>query len=238
MTGFIYKSIQTKMTVAEKLANRRKEAGLTLEQINRQTGIPLKYLAALEDGDYDKLPGEIYKKLWLKKLAKCLGLDIQEIIKSSENENKLQLNFTDLNPRIKFKSRKKILFLNPKFARNLLIGAIIIILFSYLAWEIKKTVTPPLLKINEPQNYLTTTSNKIIISGQTESEASLWINNQLILASPAGDFKQEVELSPGLNTFQITAKRKNSQENRLTITVIKTDAPNNTQTLEKNSKIS
>lgn len=221
MTGFIYKQINGQKTVAEELKSKRQELGFNLEKISTSINIPIKYLYALENGEYDKLPGEVYAKLWLKKYCQILKLNISEIIKKFQKENKLQLSFSDYHSKKSFKSQKLVINFTPKIFRNLLVGTAVLVFLVYLGLEVKKIIEPPYLQISEPGNYIATTDNKVTIIGKTEPEVSLWINNQLVLANPEGNFQQDVELLPGLNTFEISAKKKHSQKNIVTLSVIK-----------------
>lgn len=224
MTGFIYKQIHSQKTVAEKLKEKRLQLGLPLENISRLTNISLKYLQAIDQGEFDKIPGEIYLKQWLKKYALILNLNVKEILSDWQKEFKLQLSFNDYQKNIKFKQKRFFFQLTPKVVRNLLISLAIGTFIFYLGWEVKKIIEPPAVVIYEPRNFSVTPENKIIIKGKTDPEVSLWINNQLVLATSKGDFQQEVELLPGLNTFQISAKRKNSQKNNIILSIIKTVA--------------
>jgi len=223
MTSFIYKQIRTQKSVAERLKEKRLNLNLSIEKISQLINISTKYLSALENGEYDKIPGEIYLKQWLKKYALLLELDPQELLRNYQKETKLQLNFSDYQGKTIFKPKKVLFYFTPKTFRNLIVGLIIFIFLFYLGWEVKKIIEPPILQIKEPKNFTVTTNNKIIIKGQSEPEVSLWINNQLVLASPYGDFQKEVELLPGLNTFQISAKKKYSQKNTIILSIIKTN---------------
>jgi len=220
MTSFIYKQIKNQSTVAERLKSKRLALGYKLEKISKTLSIEIKYLQALESGDFHKLPGDIYVRQWLKIYGQLLDLSVSELIKDYQQENKLQLSFTDYR-KTGFKLKKHFFSLPPRFVRNSLIGLVVVVLIIYLGWEVKKIIEPPPLAILEPINNSTTVNNKITIKGQTKPEVIIWINNQQVLTNSDGLFEQEVELISGLNTFQISAKKKNSQKNNVTLSIIK-----------------
>ena len=66
MANFRQKKITRSKTLADKLKQARLEQAKTLEQASLATKIQVKYLEVLEEGDYQKLPGNIYSKAWLK----------------------------------------------------------------------------------------------------------------------------------------------------------------------------
>lgn len=62
------------------LRAERERYGMSLPQVAERIRIRQVYLAALEQGDYDKLPGRIYITGFLRSYAEFLGLDPQVVI--------------------------------------------------------------------------------------------------------------------------------------------------------------
>lgn len=73
--------IETKGNIGEQLRKQRKAKGISLVEVSEHTKIGKKYLEALENGEYDVLPGETYIRGFLKAYAKYLDLDDDEIIR-------------------------------------------------------------------------------------------------------------------------------------------------------------
>lgn len=67
--------------IGRQLRAKRDELGLTLEQIQAETKIRRRYLEALETGNEDLIPGEVYVKGFLRFYANFLGLDGQALVK-------------------------------------------------------------------------------------------------------------------------------------------------------------
>ncbi|NLW56755.1 MAG: helix-turn-helix domain-containing protein [Firmicutes bacterium] len=59
----------------------REAKGLSLEEIRMITKIRVQQLKALEEGEFDRLPGEVYVKGFLVNYARAVGLDGEEILK-------------------------------------------------------------------------------------------------------------------------------------------------------------
>ncbi len=66
--------------VGDKLRQAREAKGMSLEHAAESTKIRAKYLAALEDEEYDVIPGKVYVKGFLKNYANFLGLDSEELM--------------------------------------------------------------------------------------------------------------------------------------------------------------
>jgi len=61
------------------LRDNRMSRDIALEDVSESTGISTAVLQALENGDREKLPAEVYIKAFYKKYAEYLGLDPEEI---------------------------------------------------------------------------------------------------------------------------------------------------------------
>lgn len=67
----------------KRIKEKRKELGYSLEQISDNTKINVKFLRAIEEGNFKVLP-QTYIKLFLKSYAQELNLNVQEILKDFE----------------------------------------------------------------------------------------------------------------------------------------------------------
>lgn len=57
------------------LRERRIELGIDLDEVQTKTKIRKRYLQALENGDWNTLPGEVYARGFVRSYAELLGLD-------------------------------------------------------------------------------------------------------------------------------------------------------------------
>lgn len=67
------------MDVGTRLRMAREARGLSLAQVEEETKIRRRYLAALEENRFDVLPGRVYAKAFLRTYARFLGLDGEEL---------------------------------------------------------------------------------------------------------------------------------------------------------------
>ncbi|GGE46026.1 XRE family transcriptional regulator [Pullulanibacillus camelliae] len=68
------------------LKEAREEKGLTLDDIQEATKIQKRYLVAIENGDYQLLPGQFYIRAFIKSYAETVGLDVQELFTQYASE--------------------------------------------------------------------------------------------------------------------------------------------------------
>ena len=63
------------------LRQEREQQNLSIEDIEQGTSIRVLYIEAIEAGEYDKLPGTVYTKGFIKSYAKFLGMDVDAVVK-------------------------------------------------------------------------------------------------------------------------------------------------------------
>jgi len=68
------------------LREAREAKGLTLTEVEGETRIRLSYLEALEAEEFDRLPGEVYVRGFLRNYAQFLGLKSEEVLAQYSGE--------------------------------------------------------------------------------------------------------------------------------------------------------
>lgn len=74
------------------LRSKREERGITIKDVEKVLSIRAKYLEALEAGDYEVIPGEVYVKGFLRNYANYLGLNVEEIVQLYKGEKQSEAN--------------------------------------------------------------------------------------------------------------------------------------------------
>lgn len=62
------------------LASIRQTKGITLEQISLDTKLKVTTLQAIEDGNFDVLPGGIYNVSYIRQYARAIGADESSLV--------------------------------------------------------------------------------------------------------------------------------------------------------------
>ena len=66
------------LPISDRLRDAREARGVDLFRVERDTKIRIKYLAAMEQGEFSELPGAVYARGFLRNYATYLGLDPDE----------------------------------------------------------------------------------------------------------------------------------------------------------------
>ncbi|HWS81319.1 MAG TPA: RodZ domain-containing protein [Rubrobacter sp.] len=81
---------QSRGEIGRLLEHKRKERGLSLEEVEQATKIRKRYLTGLEREDYAVLPDAVYARGFLKTYANYLGLDGEALSQRLKNSTKPQ----------------------------------------------------------------------------------------------------------------------------------------------------
>lgn len=79
-------TLQTELSVGQRLQAARAAKGLDLRQLSQQTKVTIRHLEAIESGEYDVLPGKPYAIGFSKSYARAVGLDGEEIAEAVRAE--------------------------------------------------------------------------------------------------------------------------------------------------------
>jgi Uncharacterized protein conserved in bacteria len=72
--------------LGQALKEAREEKGLSLDDLQERTKIQKRYLKAIEDGDFNQLPGDFYIRAFIKSYAETVGLDFSALIQQYASE--------------------------------------------------------------------------------------------------------------------------------------------------------
>ncbi|GAA0496030.1 helix-turn-helix domain-containing protein [Salinibacillus aidingensis] len=74
------------MELGQRLKEAREEKGLSLSDIQEMTKIQRRYLNAIEEGQFNILPGSFYTRAFIREYANTVGLNADQLFEEYENE--------------------------------------------------------------------------------------------------------------------------------------------------------
>lgn len=136
--------------VGKKLREARIDKGYTIDDLQQITKIQKRYLIAIEEGNFDALPGDFYVRAFIKQYAETVGLDGQKLLDQYSDELPQSASTTaaaeeeEQQPTDKRREARPLLGASTVTARaknylpQIIIVAvvtIIIIILSYFTWR-------------------------------------------------------------------------------------------------------
>ncbi|NTW06094.1 MAG: helix-turn-helix domain-containing protein [Peptococcaceae bacterium] len=116
------------MNIGNVLKEARETKGLSLEAIEEQTNIRKKYLDALENENYELLPGRVYARGFLRNYASFLGLDHRIILKEFDQRYPVPITDSEQISAGPVKTERSI-------RRNFMVGLVAIALIAYIVYN-------------------------------------------------------------------------------------------------------
>lgn len=77
---------QERLEIGKILRKAREEKGYTLDDLQQMTKIQKRYLIAIEDENFDELPGDFYVRAFIKQYANTVGLDGNELLQKYDDQ--------------------------------------------------------------------------------------------------------------------------------------------------------
>ena len=206
-------------TVGQILKEEREKKFYTIEEVEKATKIRKELLEALEEGQYQKLPPSTFVQGFIKNYGKFLALDIEKLLavfrrEFSQAQHPPRILDSFSNPH-----KDKRFRITPTRVLASVVFALIIIFFIYLWFEYRFLVGTPFLEVNQPADQFNASSSEIIVSGRTDPEAKVAINDQQIAVDQNGKFTQAIKLSENINSITISAISRTGQQTKLQRTV-------------------
>lgn len=176
--------------------------GFSVEKLSNLTAIPDRFLNALLEGDFKKLPPAPYVRGYLIKIAAILDLDSQSLCESYKNEQSVKSSGAEDRLPV---NRFAIKHINKKMAMGAVAG---ILVGVYLVWNIGHLIGRPKLEIAYPLAQTMIVAEPLItVAGNVDPADKLFINEQESVVGAEGDFSMDYNLEPGLNTLELKVKR-------------------------------
>jgi cytoskeletal protein RodZ len=202
-------------TVGQILKDEREKKLYTLDEIEKNTKIRKELLIALEDDDYSKLPPPTFVQGFIKNYGQFLGLDTEKLLAIFRREFSDRKNPPKVMEAWKNPLQHQRFRLTPtKFISGLIIG-LILVFFGYLWFEYRFLIGSPYLEVTEPVNQVTVNQDVVKISGRTDPEMKVFINNQEVGVDPQGKFMQEIKLTEDATNINVTATSKSGKSTKV-----------------------
>ena len=218
------------------LRTAREARFIDLVRVERDTKIRVRYLSALERGDYRDLPEPIYTRGFLRNYGLYLGLDPEYLI----DLYRLESGTGGDRPSMPAARRPmagrqgRSLVVSSGAIAAAILTVLVVAFVVYLVGEFVTFARTPDLRITDPAGDVVAWSeDEYTIRGVTEPNSTITTDglrqNPSTMADADGAFSVRVGLVPGANVITLVANDpltgRDSAEVRRTITVVPAASP-------------
>lgn len=202
--------------ISDILRDERIKQGLSIEDVVDRTKIRKSFIVAIERGDFKALPSDTYAMGFVKNYAVYLG--ISEDRAAALLRREYEAKKIEVMPKFRKTARpgRKIMLRSPK---GYLIIAVILVVFSYIAYQFSFLFFGPKLTVKTPKEGAKISSNVVQVAGVTDPYATVAVNDEDVYVDLTGSFKKTLYVYTGDNKVKIVAKNRSGRETAKTIHV-------------------
>lgn len=180
--------------VGQRLAEARFKKGLNLEDVSQATKIKTEFLIAIEKGEYEKLPSFAYAQGFVRNYAKLVSLPEKETLAIFRRElvadktvKVLPRGFSEDYSGSKLKNKQPFI----------IITLVFLLVFGFIVYQFRFVFLNPPLDIIFPKDQTVVLGNRVTITGKTDPEATVAVNNNPVAVDRNGIFKKNLIFFPG-----------------------------------------
>jgi cytoskeletal protein RodZ len=195
------------------LRDRIKEKGLSLKKLADMTGISVNHIENMLRGDFSNVPPTPYFRGYLIRLGEVLNFDGEAWwLKIKKEEGVGRSGPADSLPKNRFIRKSPV--------KALSISAAALVALIIIGFSLPHILGKPSITITSPADSYATTSDSVVIQGTVKNADSIYVTtgsedptaneggsvDEATIASD-GSWQKNVLLTPGPNTFDISAKK-------------------------------
>ena len=203
-------------SVGDLLHAAREKKGVDLYRAERDTKIRARHLSALEDGDYDELPGAVYTKGFLRNYALYLGLDPVEILDRWHDEQDPGQRSTSavmvVPPQPLIDPRRGLTF-TPSLVVAVALGLVVILFVGYVGMQLFRFSQVPELSLDGPSVIqVAKDQTSVELTGRSPVRATVKALDPagtMVRSADSGDdgrWSLVLPVQKGSNEFTLTAR--------------------------------
>ena len=187
----------------ERLRQERTRRNLTLQDVEKATRIKASFLAAIERGDYKKLPSSAYAQGFVRNYAEFLGLPVRQVLAVFRREFDERKEYRVLPDSIA--GRKEVSGRHFRIKRRfLVVAALVVFVISFMLYQFRFAVLNPPLDVVSPTEQ-SVTGQEITVTGSTDQNATVTVNGQPVTVDQSGEFMKKFAAFDGPLTIVVKA---------------------------------
>jgi len=184
--------------IMEKIAELMGAHGMSVEKLAHATNIPVRFVSALKNGEFSKLPAEPYVRGYLVKIAHVLKADPDELMGAyKESASSSKSGQYDKLPANRF---QKVVF-----TRGIAVAfAVIMLIGAFFFFRLEEILGFTGLDVQIPA---ATAQELFRVSGSVRPGYLVTLNDEIVYTDEQGHFEKDMMLEAGLNNLEFKVKR-------------------------------
>lgn len=194
-------------TVGDLIKEIRRQNNISHEELGEMTHIKTSFIKAIEESRWDALPELPVVIGFVKSISHFLDID---------EEHSVALLKREYPPKVKLPKKTIVkstqVIWGPRLTFLALVILILVVVVGYLGFQYVKFNTPPKLQLNSPYEEEIIKTKTLTITGVTDSDATIEVNNQPVLVEASGKFTTQIEVNDKTSQVEVIAKTRSGKE--------------------------
>lgn len=195
--------------LGQKIRNARVKKGLTINDAAKATKIKSEFLISIEKGDYCKLPEKTYAYGFVRNYIEFLELPQAEMMALFRREFDKETVFKVLPEGFTSNFHSSTFRFIPTFTLIFLFFSLI---SGYIFFQYRFAIFAPPLEIFSPKNGEIISSSHVSVSGKTDPNSTIYINDSIIFVDSKGKFSKQLDLFSGKAVIKVKATNRFGKE--------------------------
>lgn len=199
--------------IGQEFAGARLKKNLTIQEVAKATKIKPQFLSAIEKGEYYKLPSSAYAQGFVRNYAEFLGLPVDKalaLFRREFDEKSMYKVLPEGLAQEEFPIRKVRLQQGALLVVSILLAVVVYITFQYRF----AFISPP-LEVTIPKEGEVVYSQTVTVVGKTDTNASLFVNNEPVSLESDGTFRKNITVFLGKATVKIRSVNQFGRETKV-----------------------
>jgi cytoskeletal protein RodZ len=197
-------------TIGETLKEARLKKRHSLAKVEKETKIKKEFVEAIEMENWEELPALPVVTGFVKNIASFLELNpasMAALLRRDYPPQELSIN---PKPDV-----SKQFIWSPRLTFLAGIIVVLMIIFGYLIFQYHEFVSLPNLEVIQPKENQIITQREIEVSGKTDPDTVVKVNNQSVLLDEEGNFETKIGIFEGTNEIIIKAISRSGKESEI-----------------------
>ena len=205
-------------TVGEILKQARTDQGISLATVAAKTKIQIKYIRAVEENEFDKLPAAAFVRGFIRGYSRVVGKDPESLLAIFRRDYD-QNEQGQIIPRGLGGMEKKRWQWTPTLT-GITAGVMAVTIFAgYVLFQVRILSRPPVLVIRAPVEGAQVEHN-MAVTGKSDLDAAVTVNSKPVVINDQGEFSEVILLSSGEHTITVKATARNGKSKTIQRTVM------------------
>lgn len=193
------------VSVGTKLREKRKEKGLSIDEVSKATKIKAGFLQAIEKGEYQKLPSSAYAFGFVSNYVEYLGLPKKETMAMFRRESAGE----KVSKVLPSGMEKRSLFQGIRVSQTVFVVVVLFfLLLGYFLFQYRYAIIEPPLTVTSPAEGAAVDRDNLVVEGHTDPSVLIFVNDQPTPVDDNGAFEQAITLSEGEEIIEVRAEHK------------------------------